>query len=272
MSGSPASAPQFGQNVLADEKSYELILDEADLDGLPDFARAGAHAAAKERGHPGKYAFTLSRSSVEPFLQFSARRDLREKIFNAWIKRGENGGKTDNRAIIKEMVGLRAERARLLGYDTFADYRLADQMAKTPGAARELLENVWTRARAKAMAERDAMQKIIAGEGGNFALAPWDWRYYAEQRRKAEFDLGRGRDQALFPARQDHRSSVRDRAPAVRFDFHPRRRAALSPGRARLGREGRRRQRRRAVHRRLLRARLQAFRRLDDLAARPGKA
>ncbi len=180
---------QFGQNVLADEKGYALILDEADLDGLPDFARAGAAAAAEERGHPGKYAFTLSRSSVEPFLQFSARRDLREKIFNAWIRRGENGGKTDTRALIKEMVGLRAERAKLLGYDTFADYRLADQMAKTPGAARELLENVWPRARAKALAERDAMQAIIAGEGGNFALAPHDWRYYAERRRKAEFDL-----------------------------------------------------------------------------------
>ncbi len=180
---------QFGQNVLADEKGYALILDEADLDGLPDFARAGARAAAEERGHAGKYAFTLSRSSVEPFLQFSARRDLREKIFNAWIKRGENGGKTDNRAIVKEMVALRAERAKLLGFDTFADYRLADQMAKTPSAARELLENVWTRARAKALAERDAMQKIITGEGGNFALEPWDWRYYAEQRRKAEFDL-----------------------------------------------------------------------------------
>ena len=180
---------QFGQNVLADERSYALILDEADLDGLPDFARAGAAAAAEERGHPGKYAFTLSRSSVEPFLQFSARRDLREKIFNAWIKRGENGGKTDNRVIIREMVALRAERAHLLGFDTFADYRLADQMAKTPGAARELLENVWTRARAKALAERDAMQKIIADEGGNFALAPHDWRYYAERRRKAEFDL-----------------------------------------------------------------------------------
>ena len=189
---------QFGQNVLADEKSYALILDETDLDGLPDFARAGAAAAAEERGHPGKYAFTLSRSSVEPFLQFSARRDLREKIFNAWIRRGENGGKTDNRAIIKEMVGLRAERAKLLGYDTFADYRLADQMAKTPGAARELLENVWTRARAKALAERDAIQKIIADEGGNFALAPWDWRYYAERRRKAEFDLDEAEIKSYF--------------------------------------------------------------------------
>jgi peptidyl-dipeptidase Dcp len=180
---------QFGQNVLADERSYALVLEEKDLDGLPDFACAAAKAAAEERGQPGKYAFTLARSSVEPFLQFSARRDLREKIFDAWIKRGENGGKTDNRALIAEMVSLRAERARLLGYETFADYRLADQMARTPAAARELLENVWTRARAKAGAERDALQAMIAREGGNFAPAPHDWRYYAEKRRKAEFDL-----------------------------------------------------------------------------------
>jgi peptidyl-dipeptidase Dcp len=180
---------QFGQNVLADERSYALVLEEKDLDGLPDFARAAARAAADERGQPGKYAFTLARSSVEPFLQFSARRDLREKIFDAWIKRGENGGKTDNRALIAEMVSLRAERAKLLGYNTFADYRLADQMAKTPAAARELLENVWSRARDKANAERDALQAMIAREGGNFALAPHDWRYYAEKRRKAEFDL-----------------------------------------------------------------------------------
>jgi peptidyl-dipeptidase Dcp len=180
---------QFGQNVLADEKSYALVLDESDLDGLPDFARAAARAAAEERGQPGKYAITLVRSSCETFLQFSKRRDLREKVFQAWIRRGENGGITDNRAIIKEMVSLRAERARLLGFDTFASYRLDDQMAKTPAAARKLLEDVWSRARKKAQAERDALQKMIAEEGGNFALAPWDWRYYAEKRRKAEFDL-----------------------------------------------------------------------------------
>jgi peptidyl-dipeptidase Dcp len=180
---------QFGQNVLADEKSYALVLDESDLDGLPDFARAAARAAAEERGQRGKYAITLVRSSCEPFLQFSKRRDLREKVFQAWIRRGENGGITDNRTIIKEMVSLRAERARLLGFDTFAAYRLDDQMAKTPAAARKLLEDVWSRARKKAQAERDALQKMIAEEGGNFALAPWDWRYYAEKRRKAEFDL-----------------------------------------------------------------------------------
>ncbi len=180
---------QFGQNVLADEKSYAMILEESDLAGLPDFARDAARAAAEERGHPGKYAITLARSSAETFLQFSSRRDLREKLFHAFIQRGENGGPTDNRAGIAEMVRLRAERAALLGYKTFADYRLDDQMAKTPAAARKLLEEVWTRARAKALADRDDLQKIIAEEGGNFALAPWDWRYYAEKLRKARYDL-----------------------------------------------------------------------------------
>ncbi len=180
---------QFGQNVLADEKSYALILEEGDLAGLPDFARAAAAAAAEERGHKGKYAITLVRSSCESFLQFSARRDLREKVFNAWIKRGENGGATDNRALIAEMVRLRAERAKLLGFANYADYRLDDQMAKTPQAARKLLDEVWGRARAKAGAERDALQAMIAQEGGNFALAPWDWRYYAEKLRRAKYDL-----------------------------------------------------------------------------------
>ena len=180
---------QFGQNVLADEKSYLLMLEEGDLDGLPDFARAAARAAAQERGQPGKYAITLARSSCESFLQFSSRRDLREKIFQAWIKRGENGDATDNRALIAEMVSLRAERAKLLGFKTYADYRLDDQMAKTPQAARKLLDEVWGRARAKAHAERDALQTMITEEGGNFALAPWDWRYYAEKLRKAKFDL-----------------------------------------------------------------------------------
>jgi len=180
---------QFGQNVLADEKAYALVLEEGDLTGLPDFARAAARAAAEERGHPGKYAITLARSSCESFLQFSARRDLREKVFQAWIKRGENGGATDNRALIAEMVTLRGERAKLLGFATYADYRLDDQMAKTPQAARNLLDEVWGRARAKAAVERDALQKLIAEEGGNFALAPWDWRYYTEKLRKAKFDL-----------------------------------------------------------------------------------
>jgi len=183
-------ATTFSQNVLADEQSYTLVLDgEDDLAGLPDFVRAAARAAAEERGLAGKHAVTTSRSSVEPFLQFSARRDLREKIFRAWIARGDGGGATDNKAIIAEMVALRAERARLLGYATFADYRLDDTMAKTPQAVRGLLERVWAPGRRRAIADREALQALVQAEGKNFALAPWDWRYYAEKLRKARCDI-----------------------------------------------------------------------------------
>jgi peptidyl-dipeptidase Dcp len=180
---------QFAQNVLADEKSFAMILEEGDLAGLPDFARAAARADAEERGQPGKYVITLARSSVESFLQFSSRRDLRERAFQAWIRRGENGGATDNQTLIAEMVALRGERAKLLGFATFSDYRLDDQMAKTPAAARKLLDEVWGRARTKAAGERDALQALIAKDGGNFALAPHDWRYYTEKLRKAKYDL-----------------------------------------------------------------------------------
>jgi peptidyl-dipeptidase Dcp len=185
-----ALGTQFSQNVLADEKAYTLVLEgEADLAGLPDFLRAAAAREADERGHPGKHVVTLSRSSIEPFLTFSARRDLREKAFLAWIARGDTGGATDNNAIIVEIVALRAERAKLLGYDTFADYKLADTMAKTPQAALDLLRNVWEPAVARAGRERDALQALAAEEGGNFELAAWDWRYYAEKLRKREHDL-----------------------------------------------------------------------------------
>ena len=182
-------AAQFGQNVLKDEKDWLLLLDERDLEGLPDFFISSAARIAADRGHPGKYAVTLSRSSVEPFLQFSARRDLRETAFRAWAARGENGGATDNRAIAAEMVRLRAERARLLGYETYAHYRLSDTMAKTPEAALHLLESVWVPGVASARKDEEALQAIAAGEGGNFKLAPWDWRYLSEKRRKAEFDF-----------------------------------------------------------------------------------
>ena len=180
---------QFGQNVLSDEKSFVMVLEESDLAGLPDFAVAAARAAADERGRSGKYVVSLARSSVETFLQFSSRRDLREKAFQAWIARGENGGDTDNRVLIAEMVALRAERAKLLGFPNFADYRLDDQMAKTPQAARELLDEVWSKALTKAAVERDSLQAMISEEGGNFALAPHDWRYYTEKLRKARYDL-----------------------------------------------------------------------------------
>ena len=180
----------FAQNVLSDEKSYALVLEgESDLAGLPDFARAAARGAADERELHGKHVITLARSSIEPFLQFSTRRDLREKAFQAWIARGDGGGKTDNKAIITETVALRAERAKLLGFGNFAQYRLDDQMAKTPQAVRDLLDAVWVRARDKATHERDALQALVSAEGGNFPLAPWDWRHFAEKLRNTQFDL-----------------------------------------------------------------------------------
>ena len=183
----------FGQNVLADEKAYMLVLDgEADLAGLPESLRAAAAQTAADRGVPGKHGITLSRSSIEPFLQFSARRDLREKAFEAWTRRGENGGATDNRPLMGETVALRAERARLLGYESYADFRLADTMAKTPDAASDLLEGVWAAGRKRAAVEAGDLQALIAEEGGNFALAPSDWRYYAERMRKRRFDFDGG--------------------------------------------------------------------------------
>jgi len=180
----------FGQNVLADEKAFALVLERPeDLAGLPEGVVAAAGAAAAARGHAGKYAVTLSRSSYEPFMQSSARRDLREAMFRAFVARGAGGGAHDNGAIMRETVELRAERARLLGYASFADYRLADTMAKTPEAALALLNRVWAPARAQALREAEALQAMIAAEGGNFDLRPWDWRYYAEKRRKALFDI-----------------------------------------------------------------------------------
>ncbi|HXW72468.1 MAG TPA: M3 family metallopeptidase [Methylocella sp.] len=181
---------KFGQNVLADEKAYLLLLEtDEDTAGLPDWLVSAAAGNATDRGLAGKLGITLSRSCIEPFLQFSARRDLREKAFRAWARRGETGGITDNCAIASEMLRLRAERAGLLGYKTFADFRLADQMAKTPQAALDLLHSVWQPALKRAHQEEKALQQIAADEGNNFPIAPWDWRYYAERRRKAEFDL-----------------------------------------------------------------------------------
>lgn len=187
---------QFGQNVLADEQAFILPLQEADLDGVPEFAREAAAQTAKERGLEASFAVTTSRSSVEPILQFADKRELREKLFKAWIKRGDNANAHSNSALISEMVKLRAERARLLGYPSFAHYKLADTMAKTPDAARRLLDQVWAPAKARAIEERDALQAEIQKEGGNFPLEAWDWRYYAEKVRKARYDLD---DAELMP-------------------------------------------------------------------------
>lgn len=179
----------FNQNVLHDEKDWHLALDERDLDGLPGFVREAAAGAARERGLDGRFVITLSRSSVEPFLTFSARRDLRQTVFEAWNRRGANPGEHDNTPLIREIVALRAEQARLLGYATYADYKLDDTMAKTTGAVEELLMKVWEPAKRKAAAERDLLQAEARAEGLNAAIEPWDWRYYAEKVRQAKYDL-----------------------------------------------------------------------------------
>src|SRR5438477_37728 len=180
----------FSHHLLGDEQDWFMELGEADRDGLPDSLIEAAKAAADERGMAGKAIVTLSRSSVEPFLKSSERRELREKVYKAFIARGDNGNANDNNAIILEILRLREESANLLGFSTFAAYRLEDSMAKTPEAVRGLLERVWKPARARALADRDALQGLVAEEGGNFALAPWDWRYYAEKlrQRRANFD------------------------------------------------------------------------------------
>jgi len=178
----------FTQNMLADERDWVMELSEDDLDGLPGFVAEAARAAGAEQGKAGPVV-TLSRSLIVPFLQFSPRRELREKAYEAWAARGAKGGATDNREIVAETLALRAERAALLGYDNFAAYRLETEMAKTPDAVRDLLMQIWAPAKARAKADEAILQAMLAEDGQSGPLEPWDWRYYAEKRRKAEHDL-----------------------------------------------------------------------------------
>ncbi|MFK7744204.1 MAG: M3 family metallopeptidase [Roseobacter sp.] len=179
---------EFTQNLLADERDWFMELNEDDLEGLPDFVVDTARAAGEDKKAIGPVV-TLSRSLIVPFLQFSPRRDLRKTAFEAWAARGANGGETDNRAIAAEILALREERAGLLGYGSFAEYKLETEMAKTPDAVRDLLMSVWTPARAQAEADAARLTQMMRADGVNDDLAPWDWRYYAEKRRAAEHDL-----------------------------------------------------------------------------------
>jgi peptidyl-dipeptidase Dcp len=178
----------FSQNLLADERGWSMALGAADLDGLPDFVVAAAQAAAADHGQAG-YRLTLSRTLIEPFLRFSSRRDLREAAWRAFVARGANGGATDNRAVAAEILALRQERAQLLGYDSFADYKLEPEMAKSPQAVRDLLMRVWAPAKAKALGDQAALTQMLKDDGVNGALEPWDWRYYAERQRRALHDF-----------------------------------------------------------------------------------
>jgi len=178
---------QFGQNLLADERAWFMDLPEADLVALPGFVQDAARAAGAEKGTGP--VVTLNRSLIVPFLQFSPNRALRAKAYEAWVARGANGGATDNRAIAAEILALRAERAHLLGYPDFATFKLEPEMAKTPGAVRDLLMRVWQPARAKALADGAVLEAMLKADGLPAPLEPWDWRYYSEKRRKAEHDL-----------------------------------------------------------------------------------
>ncbi|MDK3019590.1 M3 family metallopeptidase [Pseudodonghicola flavimaris] len=179
---------EFTQNLLADERDWKMELTEEDLEGLPGFVVDAARAAGAEKGVTGP-VITLSRSLIVPFLQFSPRRDLRETAYRAWAARGANGGKTDNRGIAAEILKLREERAQLLGYENFAAYKLETEMAKTPETVKGLLMQVWGPARARAEADGEILTGMMHADGINGDLEPWDWRYYAEKRRKAEYDL-----------------------------------------------------------------------------------
>ncbi len=180
----------FSQNVLADEEGHVLLLERPeDLAGLPESLRAGAARAAAERGHAGAWAIANTRSAMDPFLTYSTRRDLRERGWRMWVSRGDNPGPHDNKPLITRIMELRAEKAALLGYPTYAHWITADNMAKTPDAALALMMQVWPVAAAQARREIADMQAVVEGEGGGFAIAPWDYRHYAEKVRQAKYDL-----------------------------------------------------------------------------------
>ena len=172
----------FGQNLLADERDWAMAID--DLSGLPDFVIASAAAAAAERGMTG-HAITLNRSLIVPFLQYSTRRDLRQRAYSAWVARGANGGATDNRAIAAETLALRHERAQLMGAPDYASFKLETEMARTPQAVRDLLMRVWAPARARALADAAELEALLHADGHPGPLEPWDWRYYSEKLRQS---------------------------------------------------------------------------------------
>ena len=180
----------FAQNVLKEEDGSAVFLDtETDLAGLPESARHAAAEAAEERGKPGRWAIPNNRSSVEPFLTFADRRDLREKVWRMFVGRGDQGDATDNKATVTKILALRAKRAKLLGFPTHAHWRLEDSMAKTPQRAVELMEAVWQPAVARVREEVADMQALADADAAGITIAPWDYRYYAEKVRKAKYDL-----------------------------------------------------------------------------------
>lgn len=202
---------KFSQNVLEETNSFRLVIDdEADLKGLPESVIAGAADEAKSAGMEGKWVFTTRKPSMIPFLQYADNRDMRKKLYDAYLNRGNNGNENDNNKILADIVRIRAERAKLLGYRTHADIVLETRMAKTPENVLNLLNNLLERSLRVAKRERDEMQKIADATGGNFKLEPHDWWYYAEKLRKARYDLDENELRPYFSL-----DNVRDGAFAV---------------------------------------------------------
>lgn len=180
----------FGENVLKETNKFELVIDnESDLDGLPESVISGAAETAKEKGYENKWVFTIHKPSMIPFLQYSKKRDLREKIYRAYFMKGDNANELDNKEIIKKIVNLRLRRANILGYKNHAEYVLEEQMAATPENVYGLLNKLWTPALKRAKAEKEEMQNLINKEGNNFKLASWDWWYYAEKLKNVKYNL-----------------------------------------------------------------------------------
>jgi peptidyl-dipeptidase Dcp len=188
---------QFGQNLLAETNGFNLVIDKKeDLSGLPEGVINQAAGMAKSLKMEGKWVFTLQVPSMTPFLQYSDRRDLRQKLFTAYFMKGDNDNDHDNKAIIAKIASLRVERSHLLGYDSFADFVLERTMAKTPQKVFSFLGQVWEAALPVAKAEAAAQQELIKKEGGKFKLEPWDWWYYTEKIKKEKYDLN---DEATRP-------------------------------------------------------------------------
>lgn len=180
----------FSQNVLHDEQSYVTWIEDAsELAGLPESILSAMAAAAKDKGRENAWAVTNTRSSMDPFLTYADNRDLREQVWRTYYNRGDNGDQYDNNTIIAEILKLRAVRAKMLGYETHAHWRLEPQMAKTPEAAMDLMLKVWPKAVERVREEVADMQKLADEEGTGITIEPWDYRYYAEKVRKAKYDL-----------------------------------------------------------------------------------
>jgi peptidyl-dipeptidase Dcp len=218
----------FSQNILGDTNDFELFLNEEEVAGLPGLVKQAGADAAANKGQSG-YLFTISRSSITPFLQFAERRDLREKIYNAYTNCGNNDNENNNAEVLTSTADLRLERATIMGYASHAHFSLDERMAQHPDRVTELLDEIWQPAIARAKQEADDLQQCIQDDGGNFTLAPWDWWYYTEKIRKARFDLDEESIKPYFKLEQvrDGAFNVAEELYGIRFTvietpvYHP---------------------------------------------------